>query len=138
MHVEHLAATAEFPQNSLPDEPVVLARDVGAHGQAIDGRGLDETEIPHPPHGHLQRPGYGCGRERKHIDLFAQALEFFLGAHAEAVLFVHHQHAQPGKVNVFLKQAMGAHHHVHGAGGQLAKHERVLGLGAQPRHHAYA
>ena len=59
-----LPATAEFAQDRLSDERIVGSDDLRANGQAARRRGLDDREISHTRHGHLQGAGNRSGRER--------------------------------------------------------------------------
>ena len=83
-----LAASSELPEDGFSNQLVVGADDLCANGQAA-GRGrVDDREIPHARHGHLQGAGNRRGGERQDVDLRAQLFQPFLVFDAEPLFLI--------------------------------------------------
>ena len=104
----HLAAAAELAENGLPNELVARADDLGADGQPARRRRIDDRQVAHAGHGHLQRPRDRRRGQGQHVHLRAQLLEALLVLDAEPLLFVDDDQAEIAELHVLLEQAMGA------------------------------
>ena len=94
LHDEHLSAAPHLALHRFGDNVVAGFYQPRAHGNAVHGRCVDNAQIPHAHQRHVQRAWNGCGRQRQHVHLGFEFLDFLLVRHPEALLLVHHQQAQ--------------------------------------------
>ena len=71
-------------------------------------RRVDDRQVSHAGHGHLQRPRNRRRGERQDVDLRAQLLEALLVLDAEPLFLVDDHQAEIAELHIFLQQAMGA------------------------------
>jgi hypothetical protein len=133
VQVEDLALAIELALDGVADDVVVVARDVGAHRQAIDRRGLDDAEVADAGQRHLQGARDRRRGHRHDVDQRPQLLDLLLVLDAEAVLFVDHQQAEVLELHVGLQQAVGADDDVDLPGGEAAQGLALLGGGLEAR-----
>ena len=117
----HLTAPGQLAQNRVADQRVGVVHHMGLHRQTLLRRGLQHAHVPDAHHGHVQRPGDGCGGEGQHVHLALHVLDDFLVPHAEALLLVHNQQPQILELHVLGQQAVGAHDDVDVPGLQFAQ-----------------
>ena len=111
----HLAAASELAENGFPNQLVARADDLRANGQAAGRRRVDDRQISHARHGHLQGPRNRRRGQRQDVHLRAQLLEPLLVLDAEPLFFVDDDQAEIAEPHVLLQQAMGADDDVDGA-----------------------
>ena len=111
-----LPAPPQFAQDCLSDECVTRSDDLRANGQAASRRGVDDREITHARHGHLQGARDGGGRERQDVDLGAELLQVFLVFDAEPLFLIDDHEAQVAEYHILLDEPVRSDHHVDAAG----------------------
>lgn len=65
-----------------------------------------------PARGHVQRAGYGRGREGQHVHLTTELLYMFLVRDAEALFLVNYEQAQLLELYILLQQSVRAYDQV--------------------------
>ena len=135
VHEEHLAAAVQLAQDRVANSGVVEMRDERANRLAVRRRRLDHREIADAEHRHVQRARNRRRRHRQHRHQFLELLDFLLVDHAEAMLLVDHQQAQPRKLHVTRKQAMGPDDDIDFAARGLRNHLAIFLVAAEPRDH---
>ena len=82
---------------------LIEMRHHGVDRQAILGRRLDHGHVAHAQQRHVQRARDRRRAHGEHVHVVLELLEALLVAHAEALLFVHHQQAEIAELDVFAK-----------------------------------
>ncbi len=114
-----LAAPSQFAQDRFPNEFVAGSDDLRANGQTAGRRRVDDREISHARHGHLQRARNRCGRERQDVDLRAQLLQSFLVFDAEPLFLIDDHQPEIAEDHVFLEEPMRPDDHIDGSCRQI-------------------
>ncbi len=110
-----LAATLELAQDRLAQHAVFLAPHERLDRQPLLRRGRDHREVAQSLERHAERARDRRRGQRQHVDLGAQRLQRLLLAHAEAMLLVDDDQAQPLEAHVIGQQLVRADHDVDGA-----------------------
>src|SRR5687768_7571625 len=108
----YLAASSELPENGFPNKLVAGADDLRTNGQATGRWRVDDREIPHARHGHLQGAGNRRRGEREDVDLCAQLLQPLLVLDPEPLFLVDDHQTEIAETYILLQQAMGTNHDV--------------------------
>ena len=111
-----LPAPPQFAQHRLPDEGVGGSDDLRANGQPACRRRLDDREITHARHGHLQGARNRGGRECQDVDLGAELLQSFLVFDAEPLFLIDDHEPQVEEHHILLDEPVRSDHHIDGAG----------------------
>ena len=130
VEIVDLSAAAHLAAGGLLDQGAVVAGHEGLDRQPRFRRGGDDRQVAQARQAHVERPRDRGRGEREQIDLGAQCLDALLVAHAEAVLLVDDQQAEPLEADVFLQQPMGADDDVQTAVGHLGEQALALLAGA--------
>ena len=135
VEIEGLALPQELPANGLRDRRLVLLAHIGEDRPAVARGGVDHREVADPGQCHLERARDRAGGERENVDAMAHRLHRFFVAHAEPLLFVDDQQAQPLEVDVLGQQTVRAHHDVDRAVQETLDHLGRLGARQEPAQH---
>ena len=117
VEVEHLAAPRQLRLDGVAHQPLVVAADDGADGQALARRRLDDAQVAGAHEREVERARDRRRAHREDVDLGAEPLQPLLVAHAEAVLLVDDDQAQPGEGRPVGEQRVRADHDVDRSGG---------------------
>ena len=110
---EHLAAAVQFVVDYAAYLILVEEYYFGLDGDAV-GRGcLDYGQVAGAEQAELQGARNGGGGEREGIDADLQLAEFFLGAHAELLLFVDNQQAEIPEGEASAEEFVRAYYYVY-------------------------
>ncbi len=118
----NLAAARDLLLDGGANQLVAVMRHHGVDGQAILGRRLDHRHVAQSGQRHVQRARNRRRAHGEHVHVVLELLDALLVAHAEALLFVHHQQAEILEHDVLRKDAMRADDDVHFALGQALQH----------------
>jgi len=105
----------------------------GLDGQAVVRGRLDGAHVARAGEREVKRARDRRGAQRQHVHERAQALEFLLVQHAEALLLVNHDQAQVFENNVVLHQPVRANDDVHRASRQVFDDSLLFARGAKTR-----
>ncbi len=115
VYEKDLAISTLLAQNGFLHDFIIILGHIGLDGMAIRRRRGDGHHVPHAGEAHVERAGNRRRREIQHVDAGGPGFPLFLLYHAEALLFVHHQKAQPLRLHFFIQKRMGADDHVQAA-----------------------
>ncbi len=130
----HLAAALNFAQDGLAHHRAAFAAHEGLDRQPLLRRGGDHAQIAQPFERHAQGARNGCGGEGEQIDRGAHGLERLFVAHAEAVLLIDDDQAEPVELDRGRQQLMGTDDDVHRAARQAVECGADLLGAAKARH----
>ena len=94
VEIVHLPVPAQFPPDSVRNDPIIVLQHIGLHRAAILGSFLNDRHIPDAGHRHIQRPRNGRSRQGEHVHIGGHLLDALLLRHAEALLLVHDEQPQ--------------------------------------------
>ena len=126
-----LAVASQFVFDGAPYQFFLEWRDYCLNCQPVARRRFDQRHVAQAHQRHMQRPWNRRRGKRQRVHVLAHFLQSFFVCHAEALLFIHNQQAEVGKLHVFRKQAMRANHDVYLAGFQICEHLLLLRGGAK-------
>ena len=86
--------------------------DLRANGQPAGGRRIDDREVAHARHGHLQRAGIGVAVSVNTSTWVRNCFETFLVFHAEPLFLVDDDESEVAELHVLLQQTVGADEHI--------------------------
>ena len=130
---EALPAAIMFAQQRLAHHHRVPRRDVGAHREPVDRRGLDDRQFAQARHRHLQRARDRRRGQRQDVDVCLERLQPLLVGDPEMLLLVDDDQAELLELDRLAEQRVGADDDVDLA--VLEPLRGLLGLGRrdQPR-----
>jgi hypothetical protein len=102
-----LTASSELPENGFSDQLVAGADDLCANGQATGRGSVDDREIPHARHRHLQGAGNRRRGKREDVDLRTQLLQPLLVLDPEPLFLVDDHQTEIAEAHILLQEAMG-------------------------------
>ena len=127
---EALAAAPLLAHQRAAGRRGVERRQEGAHRPPARGRRLQEADVLHPRHRHLQRARDRRGGERQKVDGGREPSQVGLQPGAEALLLVDDEKAEVGERHVLCRQGVGGDHQPRLAGPEPRLHRfRLLGRG---------
>ena len=135
VHEVDLAAAFHLFLDSRAQEFFIPSGNDRLDRHAIFGRRLDDAHVAQTEQRHVQGTRDGRGRHGQDVDFFAQLLQPFFVAHAEALLFVDDDQAQIAELHVLRERTMGADDDVHLAGGDFLDGLLLLLRGAEAAEH---
>ena len=135
VQVIHLSAALHLTPHGVGQDRLGIFQHEGLHRIAVVRRFFYGGHVPQAGERHVQRPGNGRGGERQNVHAAGKLLEFFLVAHAEALLLVHDQQAEVLESHILLQQLVRADHQIQRAGAQIRKGLALLrGCGKSGEH----
>ena len=91
---EYLASAVQLVVDDAADLVFVEEDNFRLDGDAVGRRCLNNGEVAGAQQTELEGARNGSSREREGVDPNPELAEFFLGGHAELLLFVYHQQAE--------------------------------------------
>ncbi len=114
-HIINLPAPGQFPVDGLTDNFLIIFHHVCLDRKTVHRRLLQHAHITDADQAHMKRPRNWGGRQRQHIHIFLQLLDFLLVGYAKPLLLVNHQKPQILKFHILGKNAVGTNHNIHQA-----------------------
>ncbi len=129
---------SELLHDRFADHPLAETREHDLDRLAVQGRRLDDREVPDAGKRHVERARDRRCREGEHVHELFEFLDPLLVLDAELVLLVHDEEAQVLENDVPLEKPVRADHHVHGPVLQALERLLLFGLGPEPGEHVHA
>ena len=133
----HLSAPGQFSADRLPDHLLIVFAYKGLDGQPVLRCLLQHAHIPDADEAHMKGPGNRGRRQRQHIHIFLQLLDFFLVGHAEPLLLIDDQQAQVLEGHIPREHSVGADDNIHCPLLQSCNGLSDLSPGSEPAHQLY-
>ena len=113
-----LPAAVMFAEQRFAQHHGIPRHDISPHGQAIDGRRLNDRQVAKARHCHLQRARDGRRGQGQHMHVGFQRFELFLVRDAKALFLIDDHQPEPLEADRFRKHRVGADDDIHRAVGQ--------------------
>ena len=105
--IEDLPAAVVFAHDRFAHDDRIVGQDEGAHRQAIHRRCGNQAHLPHTREGQLQRARNWGGGQRQDVNVARDILQLLLLRHAEMLLLVDDDHAEPAEGDALAQQGVG-------------------------------
>ena len=113
IHIINLAAPGQLPDNGLPYHLLIILTYKRLDRQPVVGRLLQHAHIPDAHQRHMEGSGDRRRRQRQHIHIVLDFLDFFLVGHPETLFLIDDQKPQILELDIRRKDAVRPDNNIH-------------------------